>query len=228
MAMTRRQLFRMIAYGLLGILLILLLVVYALYLSAQSPPRFYRDSLEVPLDTQRLRSQELVRKVNRLNNSLQETEKPWEAVFTMDELNAYFAVEVAKDGSNLFPPEVQEPRITFSNRQADFACRLNQGSVSGVLHLSAGMALTEPNTLKLRLKNVRLGKLPISKSSPAKMLAEAFEKKGYTVTQSDEDGDPTLTVVLNLNYDKKRKIRLDELDFQNGSVRIAGETLKEK
>jgi hypothetical protein len=216
--------FRLIAYILTGIFLILLLILYSLYLSAQRLPDFYKKSLAVDPEIQELRNKEMLHKIGGLNNAVQKTGESWQAVFTADDLNAYFAVELAKEGVNLFPKEIVEPRLTFSDRQVDLACRILRGAFSGTLHLSLGLTLPEPNRLVIRIKNARLGKLPISKEIPVKILVQAFEEKSYQVQQGIEAGDPTITVVFEIKYDKKRFVLLDGITFQDGSVHLSGTT----
>jgi hypothetical protein len=159
-----------------------------------------------------------------LNNAIQKIGESWQAVFTEDDLNAYFAVELTKEGANLLPKEIIEPRLTFSDRQIDFACQIQRGAFSGTLHLSLGLTLPEPNRFVIRIKNAKLGKLPISKEIPIKFLVKALEEKSYQVQQGTEAGDPTITVVFDIKYDNKRFVLLDGITFQDGSVHLSGTT----
>lgn len=225
--MSRRQLFRLFAYVLLGICLILLLVLYALYLSAQKLPDFYRKSLSVPEESHLLQHERMRHKIGQLNNDLQRTEEKWEINVTDSDLNGFFAVESAKS-ENLFPPEIFSPRLSFSKRQIDFACRIEQGTVTGILHLSVQMTLPEPNRVMLRIKSAKLGRLPISKKLPARMLADALLKKEYDV-QTDFDGDePSITVTFDWKYAKKYSIELDALSVQDGVLQLSGSSKKEE
>ncbi|MDR2437889.1 MAG: hypothetical protein LBE12_00775 [Planctomycetaceae bacterium] len=221
---TYRKIFRLIAYILTGIFLIFLLILYLLYLSAQRLPDFYKKSLAVDPEIQQLRNKEMLYKIGDLNNAIQKINEPWQAVFTADDLNAYFAVELTKEGSNLFPKEIVEPRLTFSDRQVDFACQVMRGTFSGTLHLSLGLTLPEPNRLVIRIKKSQLGKLPISKEVSAKFLMNALKEKSYQVQQGIEAGDPTITVVFNIKYDNKHFVLLDDIIFQDGSVHLSGTT----
>jgi hypothetical protein len=222
--MTRRKIFRLIAYILTGIFLILLLILYSLYLSAQRLPDFYKKTLAVDDAIQQLRNNEMRHKIGNFNNALQKVGESWQAVFTAEDMNAYFAVELTKEGANLFPNEIIEPRLAFSDRQVDFACQITQGSFSGVLHLTLGLTLPEPNRLMIRIKNAKLGKLPISKEIPVKFLVQAFEKKSYQVQQGKESGDPVITVTLNMQYGKNCLVLLDGITFQDGIVHLSGTT----
>lgn len=224
--MTRRQLFRLISYVLLGVLLLFLLIVYSLYLSAQRLPDFYKESLAVSPELRQVQNKRMREKIINLNNSVQNTGKPWSIQFSEDDLNAYFAVELAREGSNILPRDITEPRLTFSDRQLDFACRVEQGSLAGILHLMVGLEIPEPNRLSIRIKNARLGKLPISREIPAKMLAEALEKAGYKVRQSTTADDPVVSFMLDLKYGKDLKVNLESLSLVDGAVQISGETEK--
>ena len=217
-----RRTFRLIAYSLLAVLLVLLLTLYALYLSAQRPPKFYRDSLEVAADLQQARNKEMLRKVRLLNNAIQKTDVPWEGRFSNGELNGYLAVEVGKASSNLFPPEVKEPRLFVRDRQLDFACRLEQGQLTGILHLSIDVTVSEPNLLTLRLRRVAFGRLPISRERPTQMLLDGLRKQGYTVTEGVQGGDPIFTIPLDLKYGKDKKVQLENIELLEGGIRVSG------
>ena len=221
-----RRTFRLITYSLLAVLLLLLLTLYALYLSAQRPPKFYRDGLEVASDLQQVRNKEMIRKIRLLNNDLQKTDVPWEGRFSNEELNGYLAVEVGKASSNLFPPEIKEPRMIVRDRRLDFACRLEQGQITGILHFAMDATMPEPNLLTLRLKHVALGRLPITRDRPMQMLLEALRKQGYSVTEGTLDGDPTLTVPLDFQYGKDKTILLENIELLDGGIRISGTTEK--
>jgi hypothetical protein len=216
--------FRLIAYILTGIFLIFLLILYLLYLSAQRVPEFYKKSLGVDPEVQQVRNREMLHKVGDLNNAVQRVGEPWRAVFTAEDVNAYFAVELAKEGANFFPKEIIEPRLMFSDRQVDLACQVMRGTFSGTLHLSLGLTLPEPNRLVIRVKKAKLGKLPISKEIPVKFLENAFKEKSYRVQQGTEAGDPTITVLFDIEYDNKRSVLLDGITFQDGRVQISGTT----
>ena len=226
--MTRRQLLRLVSYSLLGILAVFLLILYSLYLSAQRAPRFYRDALTVSGEMQGLRNKEMLRKVRNFSNDIQKTDQPWQGVFTIDELNAYLATEVAKKDSNLFPKEVSEPRLSIFGRRIDFACRLKRNDFSGILHLAFGVSLPEPNRLTLRIREARLGRIPISRDLPEGILFDALEKGGYGPVRGTEAGDPTITVSLKLDLYKGKSVLLESLEMGDGAVRLSGQTLRSK
>ena len=217
-----RRTFRLIAYSLLAVLLVLLITLYALYLSAQRPPKFYRDNLEVAAEIQQERNKEMLKKIRLLNNDVQKTDVPWEGRFSNEEINGYLTVEVGKASSNLFPPEIKEPRLHIGDRQLDFACRIEQGHLTGILHFAIDAAVTEPNLLTLRLKHVALGRLPIAAERPAQLLLDALRSQGYTVTEGMQDGDPTFTIPLDLKYGKTKKVNLESVELLEGGIRISG------
>lgn len=221
-----RRLFRYIAYSLLLVLVLFLLIAYALYLTAQRTPDFYRESLTIPQETQELRNREMLDKIRVLHNEVQEPEKTWSGSFTAEELNAYLAIEAVKQGANLIPGRIKEPRISFSDKTVDFACKLEEGPFQGVVHFEFGLTVPEPNRFTLRIKEAKLGKLPISKERSIQMLKEAVEKRGRDVVLGNEAGDPTLTLSLDLKYGKKRSIYLENVDFSDGMVRFVGTTEK--
>ncbi len=207
-------------------MLVLLLTVYLLYLSAQRPPTFYKESIAVAPDIQQSRNKEMLRKVRNLNNDIQKVDTPWTGSFADDDLNGYLAVEVAKESSNLFPKEIKEPRLSIKNRELEFACRVEEGPLVGILHLTLGISVSEPNALTIRIKKVKLGRLPISRDKPKEILLDALKKQGYEVKEGTEDGDPTLTIPLHLKYDQKKTIEVDDIELLDGGIRLSGLTLE--
>ena len=221
-----RRFYRSIAYSLLAVFLVLLLTLYALYLSAQRPPKFYRDNLDVAADIQQTRNREMLRKIRLLNNDIQRTDAPWKGSFSNGELNGYLAVELEKEASNLFPKEIKQPRLTVRDRRLDFACRIEEGPITGILHLAIDATMIEPNRLMLRLKHVSLGQLPMAKGRPKQLILGALRKQGYTATEGTMDGDPTFTIPLDLSYGKDKAIRLESIELLEGGLQISGTTTK--
>lgn len=226
--MTRRQLLRLIAYGFVGILLVFLLLIYSLYLSAQRPPAFYKESLEIAHEILETRSLAMVEKSRELDVAVKKVDKPWETTFSDGELNGYFAVEATKPGAKILPNDVHDLRVRITPNQIDLACGIERGPLAGILHLTLGITLPEPNTLKIRIRNARIGRLPISKELAGNVMVEALEKQGRTVIRAHEEGDPTLTIPLDLKYGKDQRINLNELRLDDRTLRISGETMREK
>ncbi len=224
----RRHLFRLISYSLLGVLLIFLLIVYALYLSAQRKPKFYQKALAVSPELRQIQNETMRAKIIELHNAVQNTRQPWAFTVTDEDLNAYCAVELAGPELNMLPKEMVEPRVAFSPRQVDVACRLDQGSLTGVLHLALGLEVPEPNRLAIRIKTARLGTLPLSRDTPARMLVDALQKQGCDVQQSEVMGDPLLSFRLDLKSTTGKKMRLEEVEIHNGIVTLSGETESEE
>lgn len=225
--MERRKIFRFIAYALLAVLTVFLLILYLIYLSAQKPPEFYQRSLEIPIETQHVRNKEVTRTLRNLNNAVQSTDKPWQGEFTDADLNAFLAVETSKPGANLLPKELREPRLSFSSRTVDLACRIEEGAFTGILHLGLSLTLPEPNRLSIRIREARIGKLPMSRDRAALVLQETLKKQGIEARLTNEAGDPVLSFPLKLNVGKNQ-IVLEELDIQNGVVRFSGISDKKK
>ncbi|MDR0869508.1 MAG: hypothetical protein LBN39_01800 [Planctomycetaceae bacterium] len=226
--MSRRQLFRLIAYILLGVCFIFLLILYAMYMSAQKLPEFYQKKLAVSEQANERSNTEMRHKIEQLHNDLQKEDKQWETNITDNDLNGFFAVELAKEGANLFPKEIHSPRLSFSKQQIDFACRIEQGSIAGVLHIAVQLTVPEPNETVLQIKSAKVGTLPISKKLPAKMLTEMLTRKGYNVESNLDADEPVIRVKLNLKYAKKYKVQLDALSVQDGVLQLTGSSKKEE
>ncbi|MDR2346463.1 MAG: hypothetical protein LBE18_10380 [Planctomycetaceae bacterium] len=221
---TFRQILKLSVYIFLGLLLILLLIFYLLYLSAQREPEFYREAKSVPIEVQQTRNAAVVDKIRTLNNDFQSRRKNWSSTFSAEEINAYLAVEATKPGANLLPPDLQEPRIVFIAGSVGIACRVQQRGLTAILNLSLGASMPEPNKLVFRMRNSQAGALPLSKDYIAQTIANVLRKKWGNVTQGNEGGDPTFTVQLNLKNKAGRNVKVESFEIRPGVIQFSGTT----
>ncbi|MDR2644272.1 MAG: hypothetical protein LBC74_15940 [Planctomycetaceae bacterium] len=222
--LTLRQILKLSVYIFLGLLLILFLIFYLLYLSAQREPEFYREAKSVPIEVQQTRNAAVVDKIRTLNNDFQNRNKSWSGTFTAEEINAYLAVEATKAGANLLPPDLQEPRIAFVSGSVVIASKVRQRGLSAILNISLGVTMPEPNKLVFRMRSSQAGALPFSKDYIAQVIADVLRRKWGNVTQGNEGGDPTFTIQLNLKNSTGRKIRVESFEIRPGVIQFAGTT----
>ena len=224
----KRRLFRTIALLLMTVFLLAFLVFSLLYLNAQRQPEFYRELMKRNIEIEERYHRDFLRKISQLHNTVQKTDSPWETQITADELNGYLATELIKPDVHLFPKEGQEPRIRFSQQKIEWACRLEYGSLTGILNVAANIMVLEPNTFLLCIVQSRLGSLPFSKERTANLFAEGLRKKGYSVTMGTNSGNPALTVTIPpIKYEGDKKITIDSLHFTDDTVQFSGRTTKE-
>jgi hypothetical protein len=222
--LTMRQIMKMSLYIFLGLLLILFLVFYLLYLSLQREPEFYREAKNVPLDVQQTRNAVVVDKIRQLNNDFQSRSKSWFGTFTSEEINAYLAVEATKPDANFLPPELFEPRIAFSAGSVEIASKVRQRGLTAVLNISLGAAMPEPDKLVFKMRYSQAGALPLSKDYIANVIANVLRKKWGNVTQGNDGGEPTFTVQLNIKNSAGKKVKVESFEIRPGVIQFSGTT----
>ncbi|MDR1483503.1 MAG: hypothetical protein LBT09_01625 [Planctomycetaceae bacterium] len=222
--LTFRQIMKMAVYIFLGLLLILFLIFYLLYLSAQREPEFYREAKNVPIEVQQTRNIAVVDKIRKLNNDFQNRNKSWSGTFTAEEINAYLAVEATKSGANLLPPDLQEPRIAFSAGSVEIASKVRQRGLTAVLNISLGATMPEPNKLVFKMRSSQAGALPFPKDYIANVIADVLRKKWGNVTQGSEGGESTFTIQLNLKNSAGRKVKVESFEIRPGVIQFSGTT----
>ncbi|MGL4594720.1 MAG: hypothetical protein ACRCUY_08335 [Thermoguttaceae bacterium] len=209
-----------------GIGIILLLSMGFIYMSAQKMPGFYYEAISVSPDVEKERYDSMLKKTIRLNNALQNPQKPWSAMFTAADINSYLAVEIPKQGSNLLPEYILQPRISFSHRQVEIACRIYQDGISMGVYLVLGLTIPEPSRLQIRIKEARIGLIPIGREFFAPLLKDALKSNGFEVSESTEAGDPVLSMPLTLVYAKDFIIEVDGLEIEKEGIRFDGTAKK--
>ncbi|MDR1052696.1 MAG: hypothetical protein LBL39_00820, partial [Planctomycetaceae bacterium] len=210
--LTFRQILKLSVYIFLGLLLILFLVFYLLYLASQREPEFYREAKSVPMEVQQTRNAAVLDKIRTLNNDFQSRSKNWTGTFTADEINAYLAVEATKPGANLLPSDLAEPRIAFSSGSVEIASKVRQRGFTAVLNISLGATMPEPDKLVFKMRHSQAGALPLPKERISQIIADVLRRKWGNVTQGNEGGDPTFTIQLNIKNSNGRKVNVESFE----------------
>ncbi|MDR0392458.1 MAG: hypothetical protein LBH59_11160 [Planctomycetaceae bacterium] len=221
---TMRQIMKMSIYIFLSLLLVLFLVFYLLYLSAQREPEFYREAKNVPIEVQQTRNAVVIDKIRQLNNDFQSRNKNWSGTFTADEINAYLAVEATKTGANLLPPDLEEPRIAFLSGSVEIASKVRQNGFTAVLNISLGATMPEPDKLVFKMRSSQAGMLPLPQERIAGIIADALRRKWGNVTQGNDGGEPTFTIQLNIKNSTGKKVRIENFEIRTGVIQFSGTT----
>ncbi|MGL6193810.1 MAG: hypothetical protein ACRC2T_03200 [Thermoguttaceae bacterium] len=204
-----------------AIVVLTLVVIYSLYLAANVKPTFYKTQLQIKKDVNLQNFRSSVTKTNKTFEKVTPYKPNWEVNYTEDEINGFFA-EGLKNNGKLLPPEVKNPRVSIENDDIQFACTLETGSVSGVLHLTLDASFPEPNVIKVRFKNAKLGLVSFSTKRVRDLLADGMEKSGTLIEKTEEDGFPTFTALLEFNYNEQFDLEIEDVIFENKSLNAAG------
>jgi hypothetical protein len=215
---------RIAVYVLGGLLIGLALGVLGLYLASRHVPAGYRKALEIDPATLAKGSDEMVRKTTALASQVKKGGK-WQARFTAEEINGWFAVDMKKNHANLLPPEASDPRVTISPEQMTLFCRYQRGGAASVLSLAVDVYLAEPNVVALRIRRARAGALPLPLDEVLEQIKREAQRRQQPLQWQQAQGDPVAIVPLSLrDRDSGRVVRVETLELREGEIVVSGTT----
>ena len=95
----------------------------------------------------------------------------WEALITADEINGWFAVDMAQNHPHTLPPGFAEPRVAINSEEIRLGCR-SDSLLGCVLSLSVRPYVSEHNVLAVRIVAARIGLLGV----PLKRITDALSQ----------------------------------------------------
>lgn len=224
-----RKLFKIVAYSLVAVIVVLLLLAAGAYWATQQEPEFYEQAMQMEPAAQEQAGDELERKVLDLRNSLRHQQR-WEATFTENQLNGWLATFLPKKFPKTLPATVEDPRVAIEPDEVMVAFRYQGGNFSSVVWLGVEIHLTEePNVVAIRILKARAGSLPIPLSQFLDQITDAARKANVTLRWSQIDGDPVALVELDVRQkgNDKRRLHIDTVEVRDGEVHLSGEVKSE-
>jgi hypothetical protein len=198
--------------------------LFALYRLSQHVPEFYRQAMEVDPAEQKAAHYAMEQRAFQLESQWNKG-GPWVARFTAEQINGWLAVDAAREHPLfLLPPTIRDPRVAIEPDRMILACRYEQGRTTSVLTLAVEPCLleAEPNSLAVRIRNFRAGRLPIPLTEITTPLSEAAKRQtdDLRLQWRQEGGDPVAVISL---LDKKgRRIRIETVELRDGEICVAG------
>ncbi len=209
-----------------GLVAGILLAILALYLAARHVPAAYRRVLEADPAAEAKASQEMVRRATDLVSTVKTSDR-WQARFTADEINGWFAVDMKQNHPGLLPPEFSDPRVTIAPDELRVYCRFERGGVESVLSLSVDAYLAEPNVVALRIRRARAGALPLPLDEVLDQFSKQAARHQLRVQWKQTGGDPVALVPLDIREkDSGRRVRIEALELREGEVYASGTSAK--
>ncbi len=194
----------------------------ALYLASRHVPEFYRAARAADSASERRANDEFLENLAALssNSGAQET---WEAAFTSEQINGWLAVDLVKNHRGLMPPEFSNPRVAIDSRRVNVACRYQLGAISTVVSLEVEPYLAEANTLALRIRHLRAGRLPLPLATILDAVSRAARGANLRLRWQQADGDPVALVTLPQPRDVAGKRRMvQRVEFDDGEIYLSG------
>ena len=197
-----------------------------LYQAAQREPEFYQHALSIEVENHEEAGDQLEQSVLDLHNDVREA-GTWEAVFTDEQVNGWFASDMPDKFPKVLPPGTQEPRVAIDSEAIRVACRFDNGKLRTVISFALGVDLTtETNTLAIRISKLRAGALPVPLKQILDKITEAARRGNLPLRWTQVDGDPVALVTVPITHEDyaHREVYLDSIEMRDGALHLAGHT----
>jgi hypothetical protein len=155
-------------------------------------------------------------------------EPEWGAIFTQDDLNAYFREDA--NTNNLLEPRLNgltAPRVLIEADRIRFAARYGSGFWSSVVsvELRAWVIADEPNLFAVELVSLRGGSLPISRRWMMDRITAVLSAKDFaSVAWFRNSGNPVAVCRWMPNQTRPSTL-LQTLTVADGRLEIGGRNL---
>ncbi|MFH5803636.1 hypothetical protein [Alienimonas sp. DA493] len=202
----------------------------AVWYLADGTPDFYAEALEAtPPAVQREQAEAFEDRTVELARDL-EYGASWEQRFTQDEVNGWLAEGLPERFGEQIPNGVSDPRVDFTRPGlVRLGFRLTSSKFDGVVSLALRPEMRGPNRVALHVEGLMAGLFPLDPAAFAPQVSKFLEK--YDVRHEWDlapgpEGDageyvpPTLIVTLNPR-DANQAV-LEEVEIDDGAVRVAG------
>ncbi len=199
---------------------IFLIVPTAVWLSLTHPPNFYRELTGVPREQLQKKAKHFVASSLQLRNDIS-NERDWQAVFTDQEVNAWLAEDLVTHFADQIPPEVHEPRISFSGDRITLAFQLDKGPIRTVIWIVAQAGVPEDNVLSLTIEKIRAGVIPISADRFIEPITLWAKAHGLDLKWSRENDLPVVSIRFNPSQNRNDVV-LEQLNIRKGQIRLSG------
>jgi hypothetical protein len=198
--------------------------LFGLYTAARHVPEAYRHALELGAVDAAQGSDQMLQKTTTLASDVKNKDK-WSAIFSADQINGWFAVDLVKNHADTLPAGISNPRVAIRPGEMTVFCRLERGRFQSVLSLALDAYLPEPNVIAVRVRKARAGALPLPLEQILDEATEALHRWNLRVRWQQTDGDPVALVTIPPPRNSGQKyIRLEDLRLGDGELYVAGST----
>ena len=206
-----------------GIPLASLAFVAALYFGWRSEPAFYGAALAVDRDGQIRGSNELLEQASALVNDVRK-QGSWQALFTVEQINGWLAIDLPKNHGDLLPPELDRPRVLLNRGRIVVACRRGAGAMGTVVTLSVEPYLAKPNELSIRICSARAGWFPLPLQPILDQLSQGAADAELPLRWEQADGDPIAVIGIIPRRNDGQVMWVESLEIHSGELFLAGST----
>jgi hypothetical protein len=209
-----------------GICVVVFLVLAGLYLAASHEPAFYEEALAIDPEVLKQGSDRMLQQTTALVSAVKKEER-WKALFTADQINGWFAVDLVQNHPNALPPALHDPRVSIDSKQITLACRFERGHINTVLNLTIEPYVPEPNVIALRIISARAGLLPVPLDKVLDRVSQAARDMHWKIEWRRTGSDPVAMLSLPPT-DDDRPVRVETLRLGDGEIFVSGTTPAKK
>lgn len=151
----------------------------------------------------------------------------WNAVFTVEEVNAWLADELPTSFPQLLARGATDPRICIENGRVLAAARYKTQRLDLVISCELAVELTEePNMLALRVKHLRAGALPIPLTSFLTGISKEAAKGDVVIRWDDTESGPVALVKVPSQHPRyvTSPVLVESVKLINGALVLSGNT----
>ncbi|MBI3837106.1 MAG: hypothetical protein HY288_04125 [Planctomycetia bacterium] len=196
--------------------------LFSVYEASQQVPEFYREAISRDPDDQQQARDEFVAHAAALASDLHRAGR-WQSLFTVEQINAWLALELAKNYPDLMHGELHDPRIVIRDNEATIACRHGGGEVASVLSLTVDAYLQEPNVLALRIRRARAGALPVPLGLVLDGISHAARQLNLRLEWRKTHGDPVALITFSkFQVAGSEVLTLQAVELRQGELFLAG------
>jgi hypothetical protein len=197
-------------------------LAYGLYRATKRVPSFYATELEVAPQEQD--ADRMLRQALNLHNDLQRRCQ-WQESIEAKTINAWLAVELPRNHSDLLPGGMRDPRVRIGPEGITLACRVDRGWIHGVVSLQVSAFVESADVIGLRVHKIRLGAVPWSLKPVLDGISDAARQSGARIQWRQIEGDPVALLTLTpANGDRNQIVHIDSIRLEEGQLRVAGTT----
>jgi hypothetical protein len=198
------------------------LAILVLGLLARHEPAFYGSAAVAAASAAvELNARRMLSKASSMHAAIRSA-APWDAVITADEVNAWLAVDLPRNHSQLLPANTSALRVAFAPHRVLAGVRLGSGVFSAVAWVDAEVRLCGVNQVGLGLVDARLGSLPLPRAALIRELARQLHALGLVTDLRWGESGPLLVVSAPATYDAAPGARLEMLAVGDGELLLAG------
>jgi hypothetical protein len=198
--------------------------VYAIFHASQQVPQFYSEALSIPVEAQEKESDLMLKQVTSLHNELQ-GKGAWQQVFKAQTVNAWLAVDLARNHPALLPKGMHDPRVHIGPEGITLACQVDRGGLHGVVSLQVSAFVESADVVGLRVHKARWGAIPWSFRTVLDKITDAAQRSNVDIRWRQADSDPVALIkVTSAQGGRRQVIHIDTIRLEEGALVVAGTT----